>query len=579
MMGTSKNSQQFKNCFSPASMRLAWERYIRSNQRDGKDYLGVLNYKMNLDARLADLSKDVLSGKYEKNLSKPPKYYKPKPSGTQRTITVLPIEDALVFQAVTNFVATRAYADLNQNKEFVLGSVLSEEVQLGNRLLRRKDPQFFLFEYWPPNYKKFADATTEQFRDAKVKYKLETDLTGFYDTIPNYNLLDVLYTNYRVSGDILDLLEVCLSAWSGTRDGSTPGIGIPQSVDSSHFFANIFLHDVDEQVSADGWSYFRYMDDICIFGYKRETLEMALTKLDKLMKSRGLSLNSSKTSIEKISDDEKKSKVFRSFEYHQEPQAGMEDARALYITECRSDYGVAEQGGAIPEKEDVFGVQQGELQGIFEAELLSLAKRDLNTVAHDIPLIVQDLKSNKDKKKLSKEGMKKVISLCFTYRVAQEVVKNSTGKLDLKKKKLRSSFIFLAGEMFWKIEHFCWIFNYFKNDKEVKKALVKLLEKNILYEWCRAEILDCLTRSQEFSIKELREDFFQQLKTEHSWYVKKSIYRLLLTKCADKQLFKSILASAKKESYGPLKREILYFSDLWAKGGISKEKLAGIFGE
>ena len=26
------------------------------------------------------------------------------------------------------------------------------------------------------------------------------------------------------------------------------------------------------------------------------------------------------------------------------------------------------------EKEDIFGVQQGELQGIFEAELLSLAK-------------------------------------------------------------------------------------------------------------------------------------------------------------------------------------------------------------
>ena len=56
----------------------------------------------------------------------------------------------------------------------------------------------------------------------------------------------------------------------------------------------------------------------------------------------------------------------------------------------------------------------------------------MKTVAHDIPLIVQDLKSNKDKKKLSKEGMKKVISLCFTYRVAQEVVKNSTGKLDFK---------------------------------------------------------------------------------------------------------------------------------------------------
>ena len=73
---------------------------------------------------------------------------------------------------------------------------------------------------------------------------------------------------------------------------------------------------------------FRYMDDICIFGYKRETLKWLSLNLI-LMKSRGLSLNSSKTSIEKISDDEKKSKVFRG-EYRQEPQAGMEDTDFVY---------------------------------------------------------------------------------------------------------------------------------------------------------------------------------------------------------------------------------------------------------
>ena len=101
-----------------------------------------------------------------------------------------------------------------------------------------------------------------------------------------------------------------------------------------------------------------------------------------------------------------------------------------------------------------------------------------------------------------------------------------------------------------------------KNDKEVKKALVKLLEKNILYEWCRAEILDCLTRSQEFSIKELWEDFFQQLKTEHSWYVKKSIYRLLLSLNVKTSSYLSLFWLQQRESYGPLRREILYFSDL-----------------
>jgi len=103
----SKISQQFKKCFSVDSFRLAWERYTRSNQRDGKDYIGISSFRRNLTLNTEVLSKEVISGKFDKNITRPPKFYKPKPNGTQRTITILPIKDALVFQAITNYVATR----------------------------------------------------------------------------------------------------------------------------------------------------------------------------------------------------------------------------------------------------------------------------------------------------------------------------------------------------------------------------------------------------------------------------------------------------------------------------------------
>ena len=53
----------------------------------------------------------------------------------------------------------------------------------------QKRSAVFSFRILAPKLQKIADATTEQFRKL---HKLETDLTGFYDTIPNYNLLDVL---------------------------------------------------------------------------------------------------------------------------------------------------------------------------------------------------------------------------------------------------------------------------------------------------------------------------------------------------------------------------------------------------
>jgi len=53
----------------------------------------------------------------------------------------------------------------------------------------------------------------------------------------------------------------------------------------------------------------------------------------------------------------------------------------------------------------------------------------------------------------------------------------------------------------------------------------------------------------------------------------------LLMQTDDKQLFKSIVAAAHKETYGPLKREILYLSNYWLRGGLTREQIIEIFGK
>jgi retron-type reverse transcriptase len=572
-----KRSRNFLFCFSERSLRLAWERYIRSSQKEGKDYLGISIFEQDLDRLIRDLSRKIISGRYEKNLFIPPKFYKPKASGMQRTITILPIEDSLVCQAVANLVAQKGFDRLSRNNEFVLGNILSDGVAKGNKLLDQKNSNFFLFEPYVRNYKKFADSTSQEFRNAEVQYKLETDITGFYDTIPTHNLLSVLSDLFGVSGDILDLLEQCLIAWSGTRDGSTPGVGIPQSSDSSHLLANVYLHEVDEAMKASNLSYFRYMDDICIFGYKRHELEDALGRLDILMKSRGLSLNSQKTKIENISQEDKAKKIFRSFEYQIDNNTVNEISSNLESNDYPVDADVAEQSssGNIYSNEDdkiLFDNQSKQY------DYLKIAQRDIQSVCNDLPDVLNRIKKFcENGNKIPRDIVNEALSLGFKYRVAQNVHFACKGKFKLKKANVRKYWLDLAEILFWRIDHICWVLAYFKNDAIVKRGLLNLLSKNVQFEWTRSEILNCLAKSQNFSVKELRQEIMPLLGAEKSWYPKRYIYKLLLAKCSYDNLFDTILASVRQEINGPLRREILFFSKLWESGDERSSKLLEIF--
>ena len=306
--------------FNPDNLKLAYLRVVCWNDKTVKDRVGIRAFGVNLEENCKVLSKKICDNKY--NPSRGFKFYVPKPSYTLRTKTLLYIEDAILYQAIANKIAEKSYGILKQQEQFVFGSVLNPNVQIGEKLLNTKEPNFFFFKFWQSLFQKFKESVIQSIEVDKVKYKFETDITGFFDCIPHYNLLEVLSSQFKVEDEILDILSNCLNIWSGTRDGITPGVGIPQGPVPSFLFANLLLHGLDEKIINKGLKYYRYMDDIKIYGYDETELKYSLIVIDKYLKSVGLSINSKKTSIEKIDEEKedatikelKKMSVFGSYD-------------------------------------------------------------------------------------------------------------------------------------------------------------------------------------------------------------------------------------------------------------------------
>ena len=542
-----------KDFFSNDCLLLAWERYIRSVHRGAKDLLGIRAFGSNLEENINRLSTKLLKNTFKP--SRPPKFFKPKPNGMQRTITILPVEDALIYQAVANKIASENYDSLTKHNAFIFGSVLHEEVKKGVALLNNDNAEFYFFKYYPPLYKKYKNKVNESVEQG-VKFKLYTDITGFFDSIPHYNLLSILSDEYKVDERILDLIGDCLNTWSGTSEGLTPGVGIPQSTGASAFFANIILHNLDNILIETGLPYSRYMDDFRIFGDTREELMEILREIDNYLKRNALSLNSKKTLLEEINQTNKEESLI---------DFGFDSVvEIIYENNNENDF-----------------LELSEQEGFSDTELLINKKKDIEEIDNlhkELELIkdefIQYLKLSKKTNANfgKKEIQKKFIHFSWQFRNIIQILKDNEIVIYLKKDKFLEGLIYLLDKGFWNADQYCWTIGLYKDDEYVKIELLKLADKYSSYEWVQHQIYSCLARSQVFSDYELRQ-ILKNLKQISSWFAKIPIYKLLLTHCKNEQFLESILYKVKNENNLALKREVLSFSKLWSEQGISNKDL------
>lgn len=552
--------------FNEKNILLAWERYKRS-KRMVKDVSGLKLFELKLDENIKKLSAKLTSEEFTPSISH--KFYMPKSSKTQRTQTILSIEDALVYQAVGNIIGMKVYDEISQNySKFVFAALLDEEVKYGIDIFSKvEEPGFFFYQWWGRLYQRFADLVKKAIVEDEVKFKFETDITGFFDSIPHYNLLYKLEKKFNIEVEILDILSICLNKWSGTRDGHTPGVGIPQGQATSYLLANLILHDMDNMFIDEGVKYFRYMDDIHIFSYNENDLQKCLVKIDKYLKSNALSLNSKKTSIHPIENIDDEDAIIK-FESISMTSDDMTIAIANNLSESemirKTDSEQENPSTSFLDEDDTVFATEDEIVSYFEGIKMVCEFEFKN----EIGLLFK--KNSKGKiefkeefNKLKPNGKKAIereyLQAAYKYRNAINELKTFTEcKPD---EKLLDYWLFLLENYFWRADQYSWVLNLYNGNKKLKTSLFALINKFNYYEWVQYNLITCLTVTQKFSKKELQDIYRDYLQKSDSIYTREALYKLLIYHCdKDDQFFETITSKINREKSEFLKKEMLYYT-------------------
>jgi hypothetical protein len=559
--------------FNKDCLKLAFHRVQCWPEKMVKDQVGLRAFGSNLDANCKKLSEKIISGNYKPQRGF--KYYVPKSSLTNRTKTMLFTEDAILYQAIADNIAFQSFDTLREQESFVFGSVLSPEVKKGIDILNESDPNYFFFKFWKNLFKSFKESIIHSIEIDKAQYKFETDITGFFDCIPHYNLLIKLSQRFNVEDEILDLLSNCLNVWSGTSDSITPGVGIPQGPLPSYLLANLLLHDLDEMIISEGFKYYRYMDDIKIYGYEERELVKALVLIDKYLKGNGLSINSKKTTIEKIEEgvedqtvkELKKVETFSFYESVDEEDLSIQEIIDKLVFNNISNKKSSSSEKEINNTDKLSDQEQNEeyfdtskvniLKD--EKEIIKYWENSLKEVETNLPKL---FKNEKDDDLQLNEGISDIDFIKLSSQYGTSLRRLIDFKPDTKpNNNLLRYWLFGYRRFFWRANNYGLTIGLYKFNNEVKTNLLNLINSDfVLYEWNRYFVFQTLSLSQKFNDKELRLVYFKLLQEEKSDLVKISLYRLLFGHSNNEQFNATLKKQLQKENNQYLKVLIVDFN-------------------
>ena len=226
----------------------------------------------------------------------------PKPSGTLRPITLLTIEDQIVYQACVNLIADALKRKTRHRYE----------KRVFAHLYAGKSSPFFYLQ-WQRSYRKFGNRIERAFNDGH-HYVANFDLAAFYDSIDHHVLRHFLAA-LGIDEDTVDFLLRCLkvwtsSTWSNGQENIYHEHGIPQGPLASGMLSEAVLQHIDAAGERGRKTvYLRYVDDIKILAKSEGELRRKLIALDIASKEIGLFPQTAKINIRKIADprDEVKS--------------------------------------------------------------------------------------------------------------------------------------------------------------------------------------------------------------------------------------------------------------------------------
>ncbi len=287
--------------FDLANLRRAY-RWIMSNPdaqyksyfRDSYEAFAIAS-----DTHLKWIRAEGLKERYQ--VSHGSKVLVPKPSGALRLITLLTVEDQIVYQACVNLIADALKAK----------TVRRYEHRVFAHLYAGKSSKFFYYK-WQRSYLKFSQRVRDGYSKG-YEYIANFDLASFYDSIDHHVLRHHLKET-GVDEDAIDFLLECLkvwtsSTWSNGVQNIYHGHGIPQGPLASGMLSEAVLQHLDDAGEQGRKTiYLRYVDDIKILAKNEKELRRKLIELDISSKEIGLFPQTAKINIRKIEDPDEEVK-------------------------------------------------------------------------------------------------------------------------------------------------------------------------------------------------------------------------------------------------------------------------------
>ena len=133
--------------------------------------------------------------------------------------------------------------------------------------------------------------------------------------------------------------------------------------------------------------------------------------------------------------------------------------------------------------------------------------------------------------------------------------------------------------IFWRADKLGYTLMNYRFSKEVKSKFTNLLEGIFAkYEWGKYLIFQNLSLTQNFDEKELRQVYFQRLKSEESDLVKISLYRLLYKHCKTHQFRATLQNQLNKEKNQYLKVVIAEFNKFHNTENIDLDEFLNAIG-
>lgn len=284
-----------KTVFDPANLKRAYRWILSSPDASYKSYFrdSYDAFAIASETHLKWIRNECLKDRYQPTHAT--KIFTPKPSGLLRPITLLTVEDQIVYQACVNVIA-EALRKKTQNRY---------HKRVFAHLYAGKRSRFFYFQ-WQRSYRNFAKRIKKAYADG-YRHIADFDLAAFYDSI-DHHVLKHFLQDTGIDEDTIEFLLSCLRHWTSSTWSTGPsniylGHGIPQGPLASGMLSEVVLQHIDAAGEQGRKTlYLRYVDDIKILAKNEDELRGKLIKLDITSKEIGLFPQTAKINIHRMTD-------------------------------------------------------------------------------------------------------------------------------------------------------------------------------------------------------------------------------------------------------------------------------------